>query len=133
MRTELVILLAGAVVAAFVNLVWETLDYGFPDDLAKPEDDKALVGAESTDIVWFAHLTDLHISKFYSPNRTTQLLHLFLHFKQVPKYNGYIHIQQHTAIQLHQQYGFIPIDFFVLYHNASRLLCSVLSLSRPNQ
>ena len=40
MRTELVILLAGAVVATFVNLVWETLDYGFPDDLAKPEDDK---------------------------------------------------------------------------------------------
>ena len=40
MRTELVILLAGAVVAAFVNLVWETLDYGFPDDLAQPEDDK---------------------------------------------------------------------------------------------
>ena len=40
MRTELVILLVGAVVAAFVNLVWETLDYGFPDDLAKPEDDK---------------------------------------------------------------------------------------------
>ena len=40
MRTELVILLVGAVVAAFVNLVWETLDYGFPDDLAQPEDDK---------------------------------------------------------------------------------------------
>ena len=36
MRTELVILLAGAVVATFVNLVWETLDYGFPDDLVAP-------------------------------------------------------------------------------------------------
>ena len=34
-------LLAGAVVATFINLVWQTLDYGFPDDLPKPAEDKA--------------------------------------------------------------------------------------------
>ena len=57
MRTELVILLAGAVVATFVNLVWETLDYGFPDDLAKPEDDKERKSF---------HLVDLrNLIKFY--------------------------------------------------------------------
>ena len=33
MNHSLLLVLAGAVLAAFVNLVWETLDYGFPDDL----------------------------------------------------------------------------------------------------
>ena len=40
MKINLILILIGAVLASFVNLVWETLDYGFPDDLAKPEDDK---------------------------------------------------------------------------------------------
>ena len=40
MNHSLLLVLAGAVLAAFVNLVWETLDYGFPDDLMRPTSNK---------------------------------------------------------------------------------------------
>ena len=40
MNHSLLLVLAGAVLAAFVNLVWETLDYGFPDDLVAPSSDQ---------------------------------------------------------------------------------------------
>lgn len=77
MNHSLLLVLAGAVLAAFVNLVWETLDYGFPDDLMRPTSNKtAVVGAQSSQIIWFAHLTDLHISKFYAPERNSQLRQL---------------------------------------------------------
>ena len=33
-----------AVAASFVNLIWETLDYGFPDDLRRPVSEKVRIG-----------------------------------------------------------------------------------------
>ena len=36
MRAQLVPLLAAVVAAAALNLLWQSLDYGFPDDLAAP-------------------------------------------------------------------------------------------------
>ena len=40
MKINLILILIGAVLASFVNLVWETLDYGFPDDLVAPSSDQ---------------------------------------------------------------------------------------------
>ena len=40
MRSKLLVILLGAVLATFANLIWETLDYGFPDDLKKPDNEK---------------------------------------------------------------------------------------------
>ena len=35
-----------------------------------------IVGKEIEGLAWFIHLTDLHISKFYAADRTTQLKQL---------------------------------------------------------
>ena len=40
MKINLILILIGAVLASFVNLVWESLDYGFPDDLVAPPSDQ---------------------------------------------------------------------------------------------
>lgn len=76
MKLNLVLLIAFvAFIASFANLVSETLDYGFPDDLVKA-DDNTTVGDSSENITWFVHVTDLHISKFYVPERTSKFLEL---------------------------------------------------------
>eukprot|EP00092_Neocalanus_flemingeri_P069433 GFUD01085084.1.p1 GENE.GFUD01085084.1~~GFUD01085084.1.p1 ORF type:complete len:132 (-),score=20.83 GFUD01085084.1:19-414(-) len=64
-----------AFIASFANLVSETLDYGFPDDLVKA-DDNSTVGDSTKNITWFVHVTDLHISKFNAPDRTSKFLEL---------------------------------------------------------
>jgi len=78
MKLNLVLLIAFvAFIASFANLVSETLDYGFPDDLAKANDN-IIVGDTAENITWFVQITDLHISKFYSPERITELSELVL-------------------------------------------------------
>ena len=36
----LLIIVGGAFLATFCNLVWETLDYGFPSDLVQPDPER---------------------------------------------------------------------------------------------
>jgi len=76
MKINLILLIVSvAFLASFTNLVSETWDYGFPDDLVKV-DDNSTVGDSSKNITWFVHVTDLHISKFYVPERTSKFKQL---------------------------------------------------------
>jgi len=66
-----------ALSASLGNLVWETLNYSFPPEL-KPDPSLAqyVFGDQGSNISWFIHITDLHISKFYAPERTSGFLRL---------------------------------------------------------
>lgn len=62
--------------ASLIHIVSNTFRYDLPPDLSSDyleEDDKAIikVGDSPTNISWFVHLTDLHLSKFYAPDRTS--------------------------------------------------------------
>jgi len=71
----LLVIVFVAFLASIANLIYETLDYGFPDDLVKAED-ISTVRDSTENITWFVHVTDLHISKFKSPERTSGFLEL---------------------------------------------------------
>ena len=65
-----------ALAASLGNLIWDTINYTFPPDLKPDPSDNRRVGDQPTNLSWFVHITDLHISKFYAPERTTGFLRL---------------------------------------------------------
>ena len=77
MRVGMVVTVALVnLVASLVNLVWETVHYDFPPDMDPQAEDLRQVGDSPTNLTWFIHITDLHISKFYAPERTAGFLRL---------------------------------------------------------
>jgi len=65
-----------ALAASLGNLIWDTINYTFPPDLEPDPSNSRHVGDQPSNISWFVHITDLHISKFYAPERTSGFLRL---------------------------------------------------------
>lgn len=65
-----------ALAASLGHLIWETINYTFPKDLEPDPFDSQHVGDQPSNLSWFVHITDLHISKFYAPERTSGFLRL---------------------------------------------------------
>ena len=60
-----------ALAASLGHLIWDTINYTFPPDLEPDPSNSRHVGDQPSNISWFVHITDLHISKFYAPERTS--------------------------------------------------------------
>ena len=69
------VVLVLACAAALGQLVWRSLVYDFPPDLP-PSHQDGVVADSASNISWFVHISDLHLSKFHSPERRSDLLGL---------------------------------------------------------
>ena len=70
------VVVLASLVTSLLHLVWSTLQYGFPEELPPNLLDIRRVADSPTNISWFVHITDLHLSKFHAHERTSGFLRL---------------------------------------------------------